>query len=493
MKSAKRRRFVRGATAALLSHVVSPVIYANSSHAQRLSGDKYNVLLITVDDMDSESTGLFADKNAHLTPNINGLGERGVAFKLSHVAISECWPSRTAIFTGRLPHRNGTTTFKPIDPDILVLPKILQDTGYLTGLAGKSSHTLPTKRHVFNHIYPGEATRYGRDPDAFHLVTRNFIERAQKRGKPFFLNLNIEDPHRPFLGSPADRDVGVMLRNFLEKIDPFELGFLKVRPAGSLIFDPDSVHLPGFLPDLPEIRMEMAAYYGSVARADRSVGRILEALQNTGAAENTVIVFLSDNGIHMPFGKANVYPASTLASLVIYVPFYSGKTGVRDEYFVSSLDIFPTILDLLGIEPVRYTDGRSLHPLFLGSESWGTNHCFTYRYLYPMRAVHTKRYTYIYNAWSDGQTKFQNFFISNPSAIAIKNRSKDDPEMLKRYKHFLYREKEELYDTVRDPYCLDNIISEKNKSATLSHMRDELYRQMKRTDDNLTFEFENTI
>lgn len=495
MDNIRRRVFIEGALIALGSAIFPNSAKGFFGNLTFKAQNLHNILLITVDDMDWESTGLFNNINLHITPNINQLGREGTSFKRSHVAIAGCYPSRSAIFSGRLPHRNGTTRPKLIDDDVLVLPEILRRTGYLTGLAGKTSHTLPNRRDAFDHIFRNSEIGHGRNPDGYYEITKNFLIRSKREKKPFFLNLNIGDPHRPFAGSPDDRDASVMVRNYLEKIDPVGMEFLKVRAVGQQIYDRSDIFVPGFLPDIPEIRDELTSYYSSVARADKSVGRILEALADFGLEGETLVIFLSDHGMHMPFAKANVYPFSTAASLIIRAPFLDIHPSVNEENFVCSTDIFPTVLDILGIENIRYLDGETLLPILTKGVTKARDHCFTYRYEYPMRAMHDRKYSYIYNFWSDGRTRFQPFYLNNPSAHAMHNRGQDNPMIAARYRHFVYREKEELYDIEVDPYCLKNLMTNHQEahSGTVSSMRKAMQEQMRKTDDSLLYQFEEEI
>ncbi|MDO9460358.1 MAG: sulfatase-like hydrolase/transferase, partial [Alphaproteobacteria bacterium] len=439
----RRRTFTNGVLAALGSGLAPNPARALLGSLKFEARNKLNVLLVTADDMDWESSGLFNPQNAHITPNINQLGKEGVSFKRSHVVISACWQSRTAMFTGRFPHRNGTTAFRAGDEDIAVLPELLQRAGYLTGLAGKTTHTLPNRHDTFDRIWNERDLGGGRSPDRYYQVTKAFIAEAKNQGKPFFLNLNSTDPHRPFSGSPEDKDLTVQMLNLASSIDPFDTDILKARAIGERIYDPSEIYLPKFLPDIPEIRDELSFYYSSVARADKMVGRVMEALAESGMDNNTLVIFLSDNGIHMPFAKANVYPFSTAASLIIRCPSIVPAREVDDKNFINTVDLMPTILDFLDMDKIDHLDGNSFKGLLVdGIARKHMQNCFTYRHEdHPMRAAHDAEFSYIYNLWSDGKTEFQKFFLNNPSADAMRRHSKDDPAIAARYNHFVYRQK----------------------------------------------------
>jgi N-sulfoglucosamine sulfohydrolase len=488
-----RRAFVAAALSGLALPHIATAARARGGGIPYEVKNRFNILLITVDDMDWESTGLFNPKNEHITPNINQLGRDGIYFENSHVPIAECWPSRTAIYTGRLPHRNGATVFKQGDGEVIALPQILRSAGYRIGLAGKTNHTLPGRHALFDTIYHKPEIQFGRSPKAFYDVTGDFLRAAKAAGQPFFLNLNLHDPHRPFAGSPDDRDMLVQFRSFAGKLDPFDLDVLKVRQVGERIYQPSEVYVPGFLPDIDEVREELSYYYSSVHRADQSVGLIMQALRESGHADDTMVVFLSDNGIHMPFAKGNVYRHSTAASMIFWFPRLVAGSGLDRAHFVSSIDLFPTILDILGADPIGYLDGKSLLEILQGKTDDSKGEIFTYRHQYSMRALHDSKYTYIYNLWSDGVRKFQQFFNNNPSGRAMLAHSKSDIKSAARYKHLMYREKEELYSFSQDRHSLTNLVENTEFNDVLTGMRQRMYKQMRKTDDNITYQFEREV
>ena len=486
-----RRAFVGGALAGLaLPHVAAS---ARRGAIPAKIKNRFNILLITVDDMDWESTGLFNPKNEHITPNINQLGRDGVYFENSHVPISECWPSRTALYTGRVPHRNGATVFQPGEREVIALPEILRSVGYRIGLAGKTSHTLPERHALFDTIYHDPEIKFGRSPKAFYQVTGAFLSGAKAAEQPFFLNLNLHDPHRPFAGSPDDRDMLVRFRSLVGQIDPFELDVWKVRQVGQRIYQPSEVYVPGFLPDIATIREELSYYYSSVHRADQSVGSIMQALRESGHADNTMVVFLSDNGIHMPFAKGNVYRHSTAASMIVWFPERVPGSGLDRAHFVSTMDLFPTILDFLGAEPIRYLDGKSIRSILEGKKDGSRHEVFTYRHQYSMRALHNGNFSYIYNHWANGTKKFQQYFLSNPSGQSMLAHSYSDPALAARFQHLVYREKEELYSFSQDPYSLTNLAANPEFGDVLAGMRERMHKQMQKTDDLIIYQFEQEV
>ena len=214
---------------------------------------------------------------------------------------------------------------------------------------------------------------------------------------------NSHDPHRPFYGSLQERQV-------CERVWSKHGVHLEDIPAPSRIYDSHDVQVPGFLPDIPGVRKEVAQYYCSVRRCDDTVGRVLSALHESGQEENTVVMFLSDNGMSFPFAKTNCYLNSTHTPWIVRWPGRVKPGAVNTRDFIEGIDFMPTILDAAGLPTTPGMDGKSFLPLLDGQEQPGRDHVFTVfhktagRKSYPMRCLRERRLGYIYNAWADGKT-----------------------------------------------------------------------------------------
>ncbi|MEV0390192.1 sulfatase-like hydrolase/transferase [Nonomuraea sp. NPDC050643] len=141
----------------------------------------------------------------------------------------------------------------------------------------------------------------GRDPQAYGEASRQFMDEAAAQGRPWFLMANAHDPHRPYSGNQ-------------DELDRFPAEARAMYPAPSKVFGPadDVGDVPGFLPGLPEVARE---YLSSSRRCDDVVAEVLHALDAAGAADDTLVVFLPDNGIAVPFAKANCYLQSSRTSV----------------------------------------------------------------------------------------------------------------------------------------------------------------------------------
>jgi N-sulfoglucosamine sulfohydrolase len=422
--------------------------------ADTAGGARVNVLLITADDMNWDSVGVFGNPLAGITPNIDRLAGEGMRFSHAHVTTAACQPSRAAWMTGRYPHRSGSLGFDDIRRDVPALPETLKAAGYHTVLIGKAEH-VPGGRDGFSDVkYHLEGL--GRDPEAYYGYVKAAIAAASEAGRPFFVMANSHDPHPPFAAPP--------------------------------VYRAEDVPLPGFLPDLPAIREEIARYFTSVRRADAMVGAVLRALEESTLESRTLVLFLSDNGMAVPFAKSNCWLNSTRTPLIVRWPHVVRPGSVDDRHLIGGIDLAPTILDAAGLRNLKGADGRSFLPVLKGGTQEGRDVVFTHlnlthaRRAYPMRAVVTRDYGYIWNGWSDGRTMFE---INVNAAIldAMKRAAESDPEIAGRVKHFLYRTREELYDYRVDGNARNNLIADARYADRVAEMRRMLLEHMRETGD----------
>jgi N-sulfoglucosamine sulfohydrolase len=467
-----RRRFLKAAAGG----TVGMVARAHAGPATR-PAERPNVLFITADDMNWDSVGAFGCQVADVTPNIDRLAGQGIRFEHAHLTIAVCQPCRESFMTGRYPHRNGALGFEPIHRDVPTLSEQLHAAGYLTGIFGKNGHYAPADRFFWDvSVTPGELGA-GRDPHEFHTHATEFLANAKAAGKPFFLHANSADPHRPFPGSQQEK----------AREDQRGASF----PQVSRVFGPEEVTVPAFLPDIPDVRKEVAQYFAAVHRCDETVGQLLLALEETGFAENTIVLFLSDNGMAFPYAKTNVYLNSTKTPLIVRWPGRAEPGSTDGEHFVSAADIMPTLLEALGVPEVAGMDGRSFLPLLVGGQHEGRDHVFTVfnktsaNKGYPMRCVRTAEFSYIYNAWADGETEFRNESQSGLTMKAMRAAGETDLEIAERVRFFLFRAPEEFYRVADDPNELRNLIDEPQHAGQIETMRRKLATEMERTEDPL--------
>ncbi len=427
-----------------------------------------NLLLITVDDMSSDSLGSFGAKLAETSPHIDRLASESLCFDLAHVQVGNCFPSRNVMWSGRYPHNTGVEGFYQVRQiEFPVLCDIMLEAGYWVGIRGKVSHSTPYQPYHWDADLtekPGGGKEHIKDSQSYYRSTRRGIKMANAVGKPFCINVNISDPHKPFW-KPEDK-----------------------HPV-SKVFSAGDVPVPGFLPDDPQIREELALYYTSVRRADDCVGEILRALEESGQGEQTLILFLSDHGMPLPFAKTQLYHHSTHTPLIINWPGVT-EAGTRDsEHMVSAVDLIPTLCEIVGAEIPRSLDGKSFAGLIKGSteEGWdsvfkvynensaGTRH--------PIRGVQTREYLYLFNPWSDGKAEFKTATHGTESWKRMKELASSDEAIAARVDLMLHRTLEEFYDIQADPDCLVNLVADPDHAKALSQHQTLLQRHMKKSND----------
>lgn len=431
-----------------------------------------NVLLLLADDMNYNTIGCYGCPVEDISPNLDRLAQQGMRFAHAHVSIAVCQPSRQSMLTGLYPHHNGALGFDPIREDVTTLPEILRDAGYYNGIIGKVEHCQPAHKFAwdfYDDTFNAENC-YGRSPYIYGRDAARFFAEAQKAGKPFFLMANSHDPHRPFAGSEDE------LTRFF--------GF---HTYASRVYRAEEAWVPGFLPDLPEVRTELAQYYSSCRRCDETMGAVLNALEQAGQAENTLVVFMSDNGMAFPFAKANCYLNSTKTPFIARWPRRIPAGSWNQTDYIAGVDYMATILEAVGLEAVP-GDGRSYLALLEGGTQPGRDGLFTQfnttsaKKSYPMRCVQNGRFGYIFNAWSDGETCYRNESMTGLTHAAMCAHDQD-PEIAERLRMFHYRCPEEFYDFSADPDGLHNRIADPALCDQVEKMRRMLANEMKRSGD----------
>jgi N-sulfoglucosamine sulfohydrolase len=429
------------------------------------AADRLNLLLITVDDMSADSIGAFGCKLPGTSPHVDQLAKEGMRFLRAHVQVGNCMPSRNVMWSGRYPHNNRVEGFYQVrNPAYPVLVDLMKAAGYFTAIRGKVAHSTPYSPYGWDLVLDSAADgspAHPKDPASYRESTERGIRSAHDQGKPFCLVINVADPHKPFYAEGRDGETIP---------DPH-------KP--SRVFTPAEVPIPGFLFDDPVVRKELSHYYSSVRRADDSVGQILAALDAAGQRERTVVMFLSDHGMPLPFAKTQLYHHSTRTPWIVRWPGVTKAGSADDAHMISAVDMLSTLLDIAGIEHPSGLDGRSFAPLLKGQSQPGR--AFVVKEYNensggsrdPMRAIQTKRFLYIFNPWSSGQRIMQTATTGTPTYRRFRELAQTDPALAARHKLYQFRVVEELYDVERDPDCLQNLIGD----AAFAADRDKL-RQM---------------
>ena len=427
-----------------------------------------NILLLIADDL-GRMTGCYGEK-AISTPNIDRLAGEGTRFDMAFTSTASCSASRSVIYTGLHTHETGQyglhhdyhhfMTFSHVE----TAPALFNSADHLTGIIGKV-HVGPPD------VYPWAVREHSMSRDVAWVAERAaaFLRQAQDDNRAFFLTVGFVDPHRDMTRS-----------GFGNKGD--------YPGIEDRVFAPGEVTIPDFLPDLPEVREELAEYYRSVHRLDQGVGLVLSALEESGLADDTLVCFLSDNGAPFLNSKTTLYDAGVHLPLIMRKP--GGDTGIANPNLVSFVDILPTFLDWAGIDrPAGARRGRSLLPILSETEllpEWqrvfGSHTFHELTNFWPTRFLRTPRYKYHRNVAWQLDFPFAGDLYGSLSWQGIRNHEpvKIGERMLKDY---VRRPPEELYDLDTDPREVRNLANDPAHAALLSEYRDAMETWQRQTDD----------
>ncbi|NQV27249.1 MAG: sulfatase [Rhodopirellula sp.] len=439
------------------------------------AADRPNILLFTADDLHAESLGVYGGRPDGLTPNLDAFAAESLLFNRAHVNVAICAPCRAVIATGRYSHRSGAMGFMPAREDVPDIVTTLKAAGYHTGILGKVGHSTPKKSMEWDYHFDQKDLGNGRNPDIYYQRSQVFLKESRAAKKPFYFMVNSHDPHRPYC-NPQKLTAGAAMP--------------------SRVYKPAEVTVPGFLPDLTGVRVELAPYLNSTRRLDDTLGKVMQALKESGEADNTLVLFITDNGIAVPFAKCNTWFHSTRSPLLVRWPGVV-KPGTRDDTnFVSVVDFFPTFMDVTGTEGPSGLDGRSFLSLLKGQPQAGRDQVFTQidskagGDSVPMRCVQNENFGYIYNPFSDGKFWYRNN-NEGLSMAAMNQAGKTDPAIQARVDLFRYRVPEEFYDLKNDPNCLHNLIDDPAHAVAVKMLQDKLVAHMTKTDDPMLDAFLN--
>ena len=485
----KRREFVRKSAAAggvALLHGWKPrdaqAKHAGARTAARSTEvNQRNVLLIIADDHGCDQLGCYGNTNIK-TPHLDSMASRGVRFTNAFAIAPSCSASRASILTGLYPHQNGQFGhehnwhhFSLLDW-VETIPSLLRKNGYRTGLIGKL-HVGSKSKLDFDFRIEGKEIMGNRDALKMSRLAGDFFNESRER--PFFLLVGYSDPHRDDQGPSTLRNV----ENFSGFAN--DKTYAGVRPTK---YKPEDVRVPDFLPDIPEVRAELADQFEAVTRLDQSVGWILENLKKSGRDRDTLVIYISDNGIPFPGAKTTLYDSGTRVPMIVLSPEVKSG-GIVNDAMVSLLDLVPTVLDWAAVSPPRYKlPGTSLRGILNTSDDSRRTEIYcshTFHEItmfYPMRAIRTKKYKYIYNLFPELEFPFAtDLFVSKTWQAIL--RQKLETMGKRSTRSYLYRPKEELYDLESDPAESLNLARDPTYEAALKELRERLAVMRADTDD----------
>ncbi len=449
-----------------------------------------NVVFLTCDDLSLQDVNVYGRAlMPDLTPNMDSFAAQGIRFNYAHTQASNCTPSRNVIATGRFQHNSGIYGFGGVNNKFPAIVDLFHQAGYLTAIRGKVHHSSPHSPYAgWDYDLAAELGHASDDRTqvTFYDAAVKGIQLAQQEGKPFFMQINIKDPHTGFYGYKHKTDT-----------------FFNDPDVPSRVYTAAETVIPGYIPAIDpayqdNLFEEWAAYYSNVRRADDSFGYVMQALDDMGAADDTLVVFLSDHGNPFMFVKTQVYHHSTHTPLMARWPNVISANSVDDQHVVQAVDVLPTFCDIIGLPYPAGIDGRSFEPLLKGGTQ--TDRDYAYKVFYedvagnsrPMRAVESKNFTYIFNPWSDGVTKTVGVSKNMETYRQLAVAAPHQPEVQARLDMYTYRVREEFYDVANDPDCLNNLIDDPAYATELADHRAAMEAMMVKThDDDILVAFQN--
>ena len=451
-----------------------------------------NLLIITADDMNADSSGGMGS-TLGATPNLDAFAATAFRFAQCHVTVPICQPSRSALMTGRVPHRNGALGFNPIRTDVPTLVETLKGQGYYAAVINKVVHMMPASKFPWDLALNGS----GKKPEALRRLRE--VPPGRQGGREAVLHQRQHHRPAPALprlgGGDADAEGEGEERPAAKKAAAKKKAATKKAQRNEesnahlgRVYRPEEVIVPSFLEDIPLVRKEVAQYFTGVARFDVSFGKIIEALKAAGHADDTLVVFLSDHGMSFPFSKASVYRNGTWSPVLFRRPGRA-QPGVDRTNLVSSVDIMPTVLDLLGIAPPAGMDGRSLVPLIRGESQPGRDHVVTHVNTVssgkslPQRCVRTTTRSLMFHAWADGKTAFRVEAMSGLSYRALADAAQTDPRIKARVDQYITGTPLSFFNLENDPDERKNLIDDPQSRPEIERLQALLLAHMERTGD----------
>lgn len=424
----------------LLTLIIAPLAGAE---------ERPNFIFVITDDISPDDLGPYGNEFVR-TPNLDRMASRGLVFDNAYLTISSCSPSRCSIITGRYPHNTGAPelhTSLPADQTTFV--QCLRDAGYHTVISGKNHMAKPKQLgfEVSSDSHPAGSEKWVK-----HL-------RERPKDKPFFCWFASHDAHRGFQVN--------------DKAPEYDAAALPVPPM---------------LADGPGTRQELAGYYHEVSRTDHFLGMLQAELERQGIADNTYVIYCSDNGRPFPRCKTYLYESGIQTPLLVCGP--NVATG-RSESIVSAIDFSATLLELAGVEKPPSIQGMSFAKALGDPEVETRTVAFAERnwhvYQNHARMVRSGDHLYIWNAWPERHnvagesSSFRFAAVRELWEQAEAGKLTDAQALLIKAP----QPAEMLFNVRDDPHQFKNLTGEPGHAETLATMRSLLDRWKEQTGDSV--------
>lgn len=454
-----RRGFLKAAAISAAGLAMTDI---KASKAAQTLKQQPSILLLIGDDMSWFDCQPYGNKVVK-TPHMQKLADEGLCLDAMFTATAMCAPTRQQLYTGMFPVRNGGyPNHSRVYKGVKSLPHHLTALGYRVGLIGKK-HYKPADSFPFEY-FGGRGHDGGRGQDINVTDVAGFMNRSEDQ--PYCLVVASNQPHTPWTRKHAD-----------------------------VSYKPEDITVPPHLVDCPETRQGLARYYHEISYLDATLKQCLELVEKTGRADNTLVMFTSEQGDGgFPFGgKWTCYDTGLKTAFILRWPKVI-KPGTRSDAMVQYVDVVPTLIEAAGGNPETIDtgrpdangntgfDGRSFLDVVMGKTDAGRDYVYgvqTTRGInsgsacYPIRSVRSKRYKYIWNP--NHQATFHNVASKNNFMKAWRQEAKTNQAVAERVKFYQHRPEEELYDLHNDPWELKNLADE----PSLANVKESLKRELK--------------
>lgn len=418
------------------------------------SGDRPNIIVIMADDLDSRQLSCYGGKNLQ-TRHIDRLATEGLKFNNLIASEAMCVPTRASLFTGLYPARHGAyQNHKPVYKGLKSVAHYLQKLDYRVGLTGKDHVTRPKEIFPFQ-IVPGFEKNCVATTDEYFLDS--IAAFVKNKNHPYCLFVMSVNPHAPWtVGDPSE-------------------------------FDPGKLILPPHWVDTELTRKHFAKYLAEVRRLDNQVGDILKLLESQGQLDNTIVMFLGEQGPQFPGGKWTLYDNGQRSSMLIRWP--EGIAEAREtDAIVQYEDITPTLIALAGGEAIEGLDGKSFLSVIEGQSATFRRFAFGIHNnrpegpAYAIRSIRNERYKLILNLNADSNYYIKYMMNPNKPNLAYTswlNKAETDEQARFLTQRIAKRPSVEFYDLQQDPYELKNIADDERYKKDIKGMTKRLSAWMK--------------
>lgn len=425
----------------LFTLIVCPTVCLSFTQAE-FQGTRPNILFFLSDDQSQFDHSAYGNEMAP-TRSTDAFAREGLVFEKAFTGQAICAPSRSMLYSGLYPIRNGCfINHTSIRPGVKTLPAYLGPLGYDVVLAGKS-HVKPAEQFPWTHTFsPVQKSGMPRPSIPVGEIDR-YLKSASR---PFCMMVTSEYPHGPYFEDSP--------------------------------FDPNDVALPPYRRDVAATRQDVIRYYASIAEKEREFATVLALLQKHGLAEDTIVFYSDDHGATR--GKFTVYDSGLNVAFMVRWP---GKIRPgRTSALTSFADFLPTVMELAGGKVPDGLDGKTLLPVLEGRSQ--DHHAYVYgvthnqgiqnRHVFPQRSVHDGRYHYIFNFNSIDRLERERAAGREVGFFLELGANKHPGQA-----------EEELFDTLNDPHEMNNRAADPELATVKDRLKHHLFEWMKQQNDYL--------